>query len=170
MESLGGEVPFFISAYNPKQQNEIEQHISALKNRLENNGVGVTEINLFELSINLLEERGILNKVIDKENKVTKEKFVEVLQGSLDIETNIIPHIADIINNSDCKIVFLTGIGLVYPFIRSHSILYNLQHVIKKIPTIIFFPGEYTGKSLELFGLIKDDNYYRAFNIESIKE
>ena len=49
MESLGGEVPFFISAYNPKQQNEIEQHISALKNRLENNGIGVTEINLFEL-------------------------------------------------------------------------------------------------------------------------
>ena len=93
------------------------------------------------LSINILEERGILNKVIERENKIPKEKFVEVLQGPLDIETNLIPHIADIINNSDCKIVFLTGIGLVYPFIRSHTVLYNLQHVIKKTPTIIFFPG-----------------------------
>jgi hypothetical protein len=33
----------------------------------------------------------------------------------------------------------------------------------------MFFPGRYTGQSLELFGLLKDDNYYRAFNIDNYK-
>jgi len=36
--------------------------------------------------------------------------------------------------------------------------------------TVIFFPGEYThsveaGVSLDLFGRLRDDKYYRAFNI-----
>ena len=35
-------------------------------------------------------------------------------------------------------------------------------------PTLCFFPGDYDGHSLELFGILKDDNYYRAFNIDKI--
>ena len=40
----------------------------------------------------------------------------------------------------------------------------------KDKPTVMFFPGEYRhsleqGASLELFGLLHDDKYYRAFNI-----
>jgi hypothetical protein len=27
---------------------------------------------------------------------------------------------------------------------------------------VMFFPGEYSGQDLQLFGTIKDDNYYRA--------
>ena len=65
--------------------------------------------------------------------------------------------------------IFLTGIGLVFPFIRSHNILNNLQSVAKESPTVAFFPGDYNGHTLNLFGLLKDDNYYRAFNIEKIE-
>ncbi|HAB28695.1 MAG TPA: DUF1788 domain-containing protein, partial [Xanthomarina gelatinilytica] len=35
--------------------------------------------------------------------------------------------------------------------------------------TVAFFPGEYNGHSLNLFGKLKDDNYYRAFNIFKIE-
>ncbi len=170
MESLGGEIPFFISAYNPKQYNDVENHVQALKNRLVNKGIDVLELNLYDISLEILGERNILQKILNSEEKLPKEKFIEVLQGPLDIETNLVPHIAGLINNSDSKIVFITGIGLVFPFIRSHTILYNVQKIIKKVPALIFFPGEYNGNSLELFGLLKDDNYYRAFNIESIKK
>jgi len=63
----------------------------------------------------------------------------------------------------------LTGIGLVFPYIRSHTILNNLQSVIKKTPVVIFFPGVYDGNSLNLFGKLKDDNYYRAFLLDNLK-
>ncbi|MNC74185.1 hypothetical protein D3C75_1254980 [compost metagenome] len=48
--------------------------------------------------------------------------------------------------------------------------LNNLQSTAKSKPTVMFFPGEYRysleqGASLELFGLLHDDKYYRAFNI-----
>jgi hypothetical protein len=48
-------------------------------------------------------------------------------------------------------------------------VLNNLQSAVKNIPTLMFFPGEYSGKSLKLFNLLEDDNYYRANNIFSQK-
>jgi len=65
----------------------------------------------------------------------------------------------------DHNVVFITGVGKVYPFVRSHTILNNLQEVLDKIPVILFFPGKYDGLSLQLFGRFKDDNYYRAFRL-----
>lgn len=61
--------------------------------------------------------------------------------------------------------LFLTGIGAIYPIIRSHTILNNLQALVKEIPLVMFFPGNYNNFSLNLFGRLKDDNYYRAFNL-----
>lgn len=99
----------------------------------------------------------------------TKDKFLRALQSTLNIHEILMPRINDMILNSEAKVYFLTGIGLVYPFIRSHNILNNLQNVAKEAPTLAFFPGDYDGHSLNLFGLLKDDNYYRAFNIDKIK-
>ena len=67
-------------------------------------------------------------------------------------------------------IVFLTGIGEVFPYIRSHNVLNNLQSVVVGRPMLMFFPGRYEqsntlGSSLVLFGRLKDDQYYRAKNI-----
>ena len=62
-------------------------------------------------------------------------------------------------------VVFITGVGKVYPYMRSHNVLNNLQHVFDDVPVVMFYPGEYTGQSLTLFGRFFDDNYYRAFNL-----
>jgi len=45
---------------------------------------------------------------------------------------------------------------------------------MKECPTVMFFPGSYqhelaTGASLDLFGLLTDDRYYRAYNILTYK-
>ena len=49
-ESLGGEIPFFISAYNAKQELEIKESIKLLINKLENSGIKILELNLYELT------------------------------------------------------------------------------------------------------------------------
>ena len=33
------------------------------------------------------------------------------------------------------------------------------------VPVVLFYPGNYDGQELVLFGEIKDDNYYRAFKL-----
>ncbi|MBN9325199.1 MAG: DUF1788 domain-containing protein, partial [Delftia acidovorans] len=50
------------------------------------------------------------------------------------------------------------------------NVLNNLQSTAKEKPTVMFFPGKYTqsldtGASLDLFGILHDDKYYRAFDI-----
>lgn len=168
-QAIGGEVPFFISAFNPVNQTKVDKYIESLKKKLGVNGISVLDINLYDLSLEILTERGIFNKLVEKETEMSKDKFLKQLQSVLDVETKIMPKIEILLLSTECKVMFLTGIGLVYPFLRSHNILNNLQRIVKTVPTIMFFPGEYNGSSLNLFGRFKDDNYYRAFNIDIIK-
>lgn len=168
MKALGGEIPFYISSYNPNQEIKVFAEVERLINRLKISGVSVYEINLFSLVIEMLKDRGILDKIIDKEPDLSKDKLYKTIQGAIDTQKYLIPKIEELTTNNPSNIVFLTGIGQVYPFIRSHSILNNLQNSIKDRPTVMFFPGIYDGTSLSLFGKLKDDNYYRAFNLETI--
>jgi len=169
MESLGGEIPFFISAYDPKQQVEVDRAIRSLKNKLETNGIPVLELNLYDIALELLNSELGDGEIFELEKSMDKTEFKEALQSIIDINEVLIPKIKNMIENSSAKVYFLTGIGLVFPFIRSHNVLNNLQNIAKKAPTVAFFAGEYNGYSLELFGLMKDDNYYRAFNIANYK-
>ena len=167
MSALGGEIPFYIVPYNPEQENDIVQKNRQLKDRLSRIGISVYEINLYESSLKMLEERGVLEKIIEKEKDLSKSKLFKTLQGVLDSETRLIPVIEKLAKENPSKILFLTGVGQVFPFIRSHTILNNLQNYIKDRPTVMFFPGTYTTE-LSLFGRLKDDNYYRAFNLDTL--
>jgi len=167
MSALGGEIPFYIVPYNPEQENDVVAKTKQLKDRLSREGITVYEINLFDLSLNILERRGILEKIIEKEKTLSKSKLFQTLQGVLDSETKLIPRIAELTKENPSSMLFLTGVTQVFPFIRSHTILNNLQNYIKDRPTIMFFGGSY-GTDLSLFGRLKDDNYYRAFNLDTL--
>lgn len=141
-----------------------------LVNRLGQTGVRILEVNLYDLSVELLKDREIWRQVIDLEQSVSKEQLKELLQGVLDPEAHLVPAIAAKLASTDFEVLFLSGVGEVFPYIRSHNVLNNLQSTAKEKPTVMFFPGSYThslesGASLDLFGRLHDDKYYRAFNI-----
>jgi len=169
-QGLGNEVPFFICPYNPEETIEMDRLQRQLINRLEQAGVRVLEINLYDLSIEILKKREIWNQILEMEESVSKDQLKELLQGVLDPEAHLVPAIAGKMANSDFDVLFLSGVGEVFPYIRSHNVLNNLQSTAKEKPTVMFFPGAYThtmesGASLDLFGRLHDDKYYRAFNI-----
>ena len=64
------------------------------------------------------------------------------------------------------SIIFITGLGEVYPLLRTHKILNAMTQVIDNYPVIFFYPGKYDSFSLQAFGEVKDQNYYRAFRID----
>jgi len=169
-QGLGNEVPFFICPFNPEDAVAMEKMQRQLVNSLQNDGVRILEINLYDLSIELLQRRGIWEQIVSVEETVSKSELKELLQGVLDPESHLIPAIAEKINGVDYDILFLSGVGEVFPYIRSHNVLNNLQSTAKDQPTVMLFPGKYThsleaGASLDLFGKLQDDKYYRAFNI-----
>lgn len=169
-QGLGNEIPFFICPFKPEDSVEIERQKLKLVNRLEQAGVRILEINLYDLSIEILKERGIWNQIIEMEATVSKEQLKELLQGVLDPEAHLVPAIAAKLAITEFEVLFLSGVGEVFPYIRSHNVLNNLQSTAKDKPTVLFFPGNYThslqtGASLDLFERMHDDKYYRAFNI-----
>jgi len=169
-QGLGNEIPFFICPFKPEESVEMERLQKQLINRLAQTGVRVLYINLYDLSISLLKERGIWEKILAMETSTSKEQLKELLQGVLDPEAHLVPAIADQIKGAEFEVMFLSGVGEVFPYIRSHHVLNNLQSTAKEKPTVMFFPGDYThtlesGASLDLFGRLHDDKYYRAFNI-----
>ncbi|WP_034059323.1 DUF1788 domain-containing protein [Lacinutrix jangbogonensis] len=168
-ESLGGEIPFFISSYKAEEELACREEIGLLKKKLENKGVPILELNLYELVCEILESKGGMERMFKVEKIKSKDKFLSALQSSLNMHQVLMPLIKQKIESNNAKVYFLTGIGLVFPFIRSHNVLNNLQNIAKEAPTVAFFPGDYNGHTLNLFGLLKDDNYYRAFNMDKIE-
>jgi hypothetical protein len=169
-QGLGNEVPFFICPFKPEESVEMERLQRQLVNRLDQAGIRVLSINLYDLSVELLKERDIWDQLLEMEASLPKEQLMELLQGVLDPETHLVPAIAARLADTEFDVLFLSGVGEVFPYIRSHNVLNNLQSTAKEKPTLMFFPGDYvhsveTGASLELFARFHDDRYYRAFNI-----
>ena len=170
MEGLSNEVPFFIYPYEPEHALAVAQAKKRVKNRLANNGIEVREINIYDLSVEVLKERGDWDEVLEVEPELNKAEFTEMLQSMLNPQQHLAPAIRAKLADGGFDIVFLTGIGEVFPYIRSHNVLNNLQSVVVGRPMLMFFPGRYEqsdtlGSSLVLFGRLKDDQYYRAKNI-----
>jgi hypothetical protein len=170
MEGLSNEVPFFIYPYKPEAALAVAAVKKRVKNKLESSGIRIREIDLYTLSVKILTKRGVWDRLLAIEPEQTKDDFRELLQGMLDPQLHLAPAIRSELAEDDSHIVFLTGIGEVFPYIRSHNVLNNLQSVVSGKPMLMFFPGTYEqsetlGSALVLFGRLKDDQYYRAKNI-----
>ncbi|MBL4542465.1 MAG: DUF1788 domain-containing protein [Rhodobacteraceae bacterium] len=169
-QGLGNEVPFFICPYPAEEGLSMVEDRLDLVTRITHAGIAVLDLSLYDLSLSILEERGILEQILEIESDTDKGEIRELLQSVLDPKANLIPKIGDAIEATPHDVIFLSGVGEVYPYIRSHNVLNNLQSTAKDKPTVLFFPGSYThalatGASLDLFGRLHDDKYYRAFNI-----
>lgn len=169
-EGLIGEDPYFIYPYDPRDALEIAASKKRIKTKLAQKGIAVLEVNLYDLVVEVLQDRGVWDDLIELEPTISKDDFREGLRSMLDPGDDLAPAIRAKLAAQPFDIFFLTGIGEVFPFIRSHSVLNNLQTVAGDKPMLMFFPGSYEqsktmGSSLVLFGSVPDDNYYRAKDI-----
>lgn len=165
---LGNEVGYYIFDYQPKYEMLVREHIRFLEQKINGGdyGFNIKLFDLYEIMIELLESKGYLEKNMTMEKTKGSQFVFNATKKALRLtEKNdlIIQYIRDRVEK-DC-VVFLTGVGKVWPIIRSHTILNNLHQVMDEVPVVMFFPGIYDGLELVLFEDIKDDNYYRAFKL-----
>lgn len=171
MEGLSKEVPFFIYHFPPSWALAVEDMRDRVQTKLQSDdGLSVVEINLYDLAVELLKDRGVWERVFDLEPTMDKSEFREVLQGMLDPHDHLAPAIRARLDEQPSDMVFLTGIGEVFPFIRTHTVLENLQSVVVGRPMLAWFPGTYeftqtAGHQLRALNLGASDSYYRAKDI-----
>lgn len=167
-KGLGNEVGYYIFAYNAAQELSVREWVSYIENKYASGAEGfkVVVFDLYDIVIDILQEKGYLEKCYEFEQKKGFDRITKAVGNTLRITAQdnlVIAHILE--HTPDQSVVFLTGIGKCYPLLRSHTVLNNLHQVLDNVPVVLFYPGKYDGQELILFGEIKDDNYYRAFKL-----
>ncbi len=163
---LGNEVGYYVFDYDPSQELKVRDRIQSLQNTntMLKFGYQLKVFDLYEMMLQLLEEEDALEDLKDLEEEEGEEYVFQAISDVLkfdDKDSLIISRIVE--ETPKDSVIFLTGVGKVFPILRSHKILNNLHQVMDHCPVVMFFPGIYTGNSLQIFGEVKDDNYYRAF-------
>ncbi len=166
-KGLGNEVGYYIFDYDPREELHVRNHIQYLKKRINESSLGfqIIELDLFHLMIEVLEEEGYLEAFFGLERENGFFEMADSLVETLGLdETNELNLIISGILREDLtdSVVFLTGVGKCHPIIASHNILNNLHQVLDSVPVLMFYPGEYSGQDLKLFGTMDSHNYYRA--------
>ena len=169
-KGLGNEVGYYVFDYHAKDELFVRSHIKYLKEKINNSNRGfrIVEFDLFHLMIEILKEEDYLEAFFDLEKENGFMDCAESLVETLGLdETNELNLIIGKIMENDLtdSVVFLTGVGKCHPIIASHNILNNLHQVLDSVPVILFYPGEYSGQDLKLFGTMDSHNYYRAFRL-----
>ena len=160
-------IPFYILDYDPQDEYMAREHVLNLQDKVnkENGDIRIKVIDLYGLLLECLKEKGFLDKALKAEEAKGTEKLFEAIKNTLQLkkETTVyIDKIAEDIQPED--VVFLTGVGKVYPIVRTHKVLSNLRPLLKRNPLIVMYPGTYINNELSLFGEI-DRDYYQAFKL-----
>lgn len=160
----GNEVNFHIFDYPPEREPDVAAALPRVVASVEAQGVKVTVIDLYQILLGILEKRGYLEKSLELEAKRGSAALRSALRPLL-APDKVAAAVVAAAQEADAELLLLTGVGAAYPLLRSHSLLNNLQERLDNTPLVMFFPGRYNGQELRLFGLLKDDNYYRAFRL-----
>ena len=163
---LGNEIGFYIFDYPPEFEVAVRDHIRFVLRQLPKKkpDLKFTHINLFDLMLDYLKNRNLLDRVLDIELKKGSEALLSALKGPLDAK-KIAKEFITLAPPEDNDLVLVSGVGSVYPMLRSHNLLNNLHHLTEDTPLVMFYPGVFTGQGLRLFGKLKETNYYRAFQL-----
>jgi hypothetical protein len=163
---LGNEIAFHIFDYPPEEELRVRDHIHFLLARMpkQKSGLRVTHLNLFDFVLDYLKSRSLLDRAIQLQQEKGDEALKKALAGPLH-ENKLAAVFAEVVQPDHHDLVLLSGVGSVWPLLRSHTLLNNLHPVMGRTPLVMFYPGRYDGQSLRLFGKLKHTNYYRAFKL-----
>ena len=163
-DGLGNEIGFWIFDYPAKQELVVRDYLTHLIDKLEKHGHTFVTINIYEILVEMLASRGLLERTFSREQQTGVEAVRKTLSGPLS-QKKIAEFIADKIKPESLDFVLLTGLGNAWPLVRGHELLSALQDVMGKTPLVLFYPGEYSRRDLHPFGMIESKNYYRAFKL-----
>jgi len=161
---LGNEISFYVFDYDPKDELIVRDYLKHIKKEFSYEGSDrkVIEFDLYKMLLEEAKEKKIFDRIFDIEKRQGQSALSKAMLNFTKPSLFINKIKQEL---GEHNVVLITGVGKVYPFIRSHTILNNLQEVLDKIPVVMFYPGHYSGQSLQLFSKFKDDNYYRAFRL-----
>ena len=163
---IGNEIAFYIFEYDPQEELTVRRHVKFLTDHIPKHkpGLCVKHVNLLDLVVDHLEDRKLLTRSFQMQREKGDAHLLKVLEAVLDAQ-KLAPIFERIVAPDTCDLVLISGVGSVFPLLRTHNLLWNLHARMGKTPLVMFYPGRYDGKFLRLFDKVKPSAYYRAFRL-----
>lgn len=156
---LANEMPYYIFDYNPKEELRMRKEIQFI---VEKSKLRILKLDLLEITLELFKDEDIEELFKGEEDDGTRAFIKDMISPVINDESLI-----DLIVSKaeGYEILFITGVGSVFQFIRLHEVFSKLGNKNINIPVVGFYPGTYTTEVLNLFNIFESKNYYRAFKI-----
>jgi hypothetical protein len=152
-KGLSNEVGIHVFKYAPQHELVVRDYIERLVSS-PSDDYRVIELDMYKILLEILDEKRVLGAVPQLEEKKGKAYVLAQLQKVATQEAFLAKMKYEPHKRGD--VLFLTGIGKVYPFMRSHKMLDSMQQAFSDIPIVMFYPGEFNGQSLILFEKFHD--------------
>ena len=169
-KGLGNEAGIFTFCYDPTLEMEARSYFKEIVSDSKNGKFCAGEIkatiherNLYDLLLQICEKKRILDRLPKQEERRGQSAMLRQLQRIATPEAFVTA--MDWSPHELGDVLLITGVGEVYPFVRVHNILNNMQSTFRDVPVVVAYPGVYDGGSLSLFGRLNDGHYYRAFDL-----
>lgn len=169
--------PAYMYMYDATKEYEVDKEILDIKNRLHrpNSYLDVMIIDIFEEFVAFLKQDNIArnmsrfnfyttqesNKPLEVDKALHREAYGEGFLKHLD--DKIQQHLTNA-KHYEVAYVFVKGFGNAFPHIRASRFMNNFEKYIKGYKLIMFYPGV-AKNYYSLFGLLKDENLYRAIKL-----
>lgn len=162
-QGSGNEIGFWIFDYPAQQELQVREYLAFLFKKLEKKYT-FTQLNIFQVIIDMLEERKLFERICQREPELGLETLKKHLAAPLS-QKKIAEYIARTVDLLSQQFVILTGLGNAWPLVRGHELMSALQDVMGFTPLLMFYPGNYSGYDLSPLAGINSRNYYRAFRL-----
>lgn len=171
--------PAYIYTYPPNQELQFREQIGHLIDKLKrpNHYLDCMVINIYHELIQYLKEvsfagKSLFDSVMEKEKEDPVEAIAwiqdEINHGDFysRLEKKVKEHFKD--DQEKRVYLIIYGVGSAFPYIRASKFLNKFEKLIKEFKIIVFYPGEYKDSRYSLFGVLNDDNIYRANNLNRL--
>ena len=128
---LGNEINFWIFDYDPEDEMVVRSHIEYLKTSInaERDDIRIVVYDLFDIMVEHLEAKNYLDKVLQMEQAKGSASIMNPIKKTLRLTLKDDVVVSRIAENVDLErdILFISGVGKAWPFIRSHTDVYKRQ-------------------------------------------
>ncbi|MHB8762849.1 MAG: DUF1788 domain-containing protein [Deferrisomatales bacterium] len=172
-EGIGNEIAFYIFDYPAAEELQVREHLQRMLGRLASHHaeLRVLHLNLLEVAVAYLERRGLLDKALTMQATKGDAATLRALKGPFSAE-KLCDYIVAEHQPADHDLVLISGVGSVWPLLRAHNLLNCLHKVMGSTPLVLFYPGNFDGTTLRLFGQLASTPsgpgtkpYYRGFTL-----
>ena len=168
--------PAYMYMYDAQKEYEIDKEILSIKDKLyrPSNYLDIMVIDIFEEFTNYLKKEKFgrdlkFDYYLERESGQPKQVADALKKDAYDprfltyLDNKIQSHLNST-EEYEVAFVIIKGFGNAFPYIRASRFMNNFEKYIKGFKLIMFYPGE-AKNYYNLFGLLKDENLYRAIKL-----